>query len=99
MDIRKPNTETAERGWPPSLDLHAEGDELVLHVESRGSWEGLEVSLEGGELVMQSADERGLPACSSHLPLPFSLQDMPAMCRPSAEILEFHIPIPERLKR
>lgn len=97
MDIQKTNTGAADRDWPPSLDLHEKDGELILHVEARGSWEGVEIALEGGELVVQSAGERGLPACPSHLPLPFSLQGLPAVCRLSPEILEVHIPIPERM--
>lgn len=77
MEIQTKTPGTVAPPWLPSLDLHAEGDELVLHAEARGSWMGFEVALEDEDL--------------NGLLLPFSLADSPAVRRPSPEILEVRI--------
>ena len=77
MEIQTKTLRTVDPVWLPSLDLHAEGDELVLHAEARGSWMGMEVALEDGDL--------------NGLLQPFSLADSPAVRRPSPEILEVRI--------
>ena len=46
------NTGSCNRSWLPSLDLHEENGELVLHADLRGFDDGdVEVSLDGGDLM------------------------------------------------
>ena len=48
---------TRHSGWP-SFDLHEENGELVLHADVRGfDDEGVQISLDGGHLVVQSKGE------------------------------------------
>jgi HSP20 family molecular chaperone IbpA len=90
------NTSPFERAWLPSLDLHEEDGELVLHADLQGLDEEVEVSIDSGELVLHAGASRGEPTHSSRLPLPFPLQAHPAVSRPSAELLEVRIRIPDR---
>jgi hypothetical protein len=84
------NRGSYNRSWLPSLDLHEEDGELVLHADLRGfDDEGVEVSLDGGDLIVQAAGDY------SRLPLPFALRSVPAVSRPGCEVLEVRIPIPE----
>lgn len=81
MEIQTKNIGPVDPAWLPSLDLHAEGDELVLHAEARSSWMGCQVALEEGDL--------------NGLLLPFSLAESPVVHRPSPEILEVRIHVAE----
>lgn len=83
--------------WLPSLDLHEEDGELVLHADFRGfDDEDVEVSLDGGDLIVQAEGEnqQDAPVCHySRLPLPFVPRSLPAVSRPDHEVLEVRIPI------
>jgi hypothetical protein len=83
--------------WLPSFDVHEENGELVLHAALEGfGWDGIEVSLDGGELIVLSQGESGpdAPVCSSRLPLPFTAQAWRAVGRSGHEDLEIRIPAP-----
>lgn len=90
------NTSSLGRAWLPSLDLHEEDGDLVLHVELQGLDGNVELSIDAGYLVLQAGGGQDQPAHSSRLPLPFPLQARPALCRPCAEVLEVRIRIPDR---
>ena len=82
-------------GWP-SFDLHEENGELVLHADVRGfDDEGVQISLDGGYLVVQSEgeSERDAPVCYSRLPLPFPPRTLWAVSRLGHKELEIRIPI------
>ncbi len=82
-------------GWP-SFDIHEENGELVLHADVRGfDDEGVQISLDGGDLVVQSEgeSERDTPVCYSRLPLPFAPRTLRAVSRPGHKDLEIRIPI------
>ena len=82
-------------GWP-SFDLHEENGELVLHADVRGfDDEGVQISLDGSHLVVQSEgdSERDAPVCHSRLPLPFPPGTLRAVNRPGHKDLEIRIPI------
>jgi HSP20 family molecular chaperone IbpA len=85
------NRGSYNRSWLPSLDLHEEDGELVLHADLVDFDERIEISLEGGDLVVHAGEE---PSHSSRLPLPFALRSLPAVSR-GHEVLEVRIPIPE----
>jgi HSP20 family molecular chaperone IbpA len=83
--------------WLPSFDLHEENGELVLHAGLEGfGCEGVEVSLDGGELIVLAEGESGQDAavCFSRLPLPFAAQAWRAVSRRDHEDLEIRIPVP-----
>ena len=86
------NTGSRDRSWLPSFDLHEEDGELVLHADMVGLDERIEVSLEGGDLVVHAGEE---PAHSSRLALPFALRSLPVVSRSGHQVLEVRIPIPE----
>ena len=89
------NTSSLNRTWLPSFDLHEEDGELVLHADLQDLDEEVEVSIDGSDLVLHTGG-RDEPAHSSRLPLPFPLQAHPMVCRPSTEVLEVRIRIPDR---
>jgi hypothetical protein len=88
-------TNSFHRDWLPSFDLHERDGELVVHAEVHGPWEEVEVSIDGGDLVVRPDGPGADPAHFSRLPLPFPPAVTPRICRPSPEILEVHIPIPD----
>ena len=86
---------TRHSDWP-SFDLHEENGELVLHAEVRGfDDEGVQISLDGGHLVVQSKgeSERDAPVCYSCLPLPFPSGTVRVVSRPGHKDLEIRIRI------
>jgi HSP20 family molecular chaperone IbpA len=92
------NAGSRDHSWLPSFDLHEEDGELILHADLRGfDNEDVEVSLDGGDLIVQAESEnpQDTPVWYSRLPLPFALRSLPAVSRSSREILEVRIPIPE----
>ena len=93
------NTGSRNRSWLPDLDLREEDGELVLHADLRGfDDKDVEVSLDGGDLVVQAEGENQQDApvwYYSRLPLPFAPRSLPVVSRPGHEVLEFRIPIPE----
>jgi len=83
--------------WLPSFDVHEENGELVLHAGLEGfGCEGVEISLDGGELIVLAEGENGQggPVCYSRLPLPFEPCTLHAMSRSGYDDLEIRIPIP-----
>ncbi|HKI01736.1 MAG TPA: Hsp20/alpha crystallin family protein [Thermoanaerobaculia bacterium] len=80
--------------WLPSLDLHEEDGELVLHAHLRGfGQEDVLISLEGNDLVITSPGERDALACCGRLSLPFAPQALRTVTRPGHEDLEVRISI------
>jgi len=83
--------------WLPSFDVHEENGELVLHADLEGfDYADVEISLDGGDLIVQAddANERDAPVCYSRLPLPFASCAWRAVSRSGHEDLEIRIPIP-----
>lgn len=81
--------------WLPSFDLHEEDGELVLHADL-GSFnnEDVEISLDGGDLIVQAEGEARQDApvwYYSRLPLPFAPQTLRVVSRPGHEDLEIRI--------
>ena len=89
------NTRPVDPDWLPNFDLHEEDGELVLHAETHGRWGEVEVSVDGGDLIVQAQSDA--VGCN-RLPLPFPLQARPAVYRPSPEILEVRIRIPDGVR-
>jgi hypothetical protein len=88
-------TSSFDNPWLPSLDLHAEGGELVLHADLRALDGEVEISIDGGDLILDIAAGRDEPVHHGRLPLPFPVCSRPAVRRSSPEILEIRIPIPD----
>jgi len=83
--------------WLPSFDIHEENGELVLHagMEGFGS-EDLEISLDGGELIVLAEGGKGTsdPICYSRLTLPFAPFTLRTVSWRGHEDLEIRIPMP-----
>lgn len=83
--------------WLPSFDVHEENGELVLHADLEGfDSADVEISLDGGDLIVQADDANGgdAPVCYSRLPLPFAPCTWRAVSRSGHEDLEIRIPTP-----
>lgn len=81
----------------PSFDVHEENGELVLHADLEGfGSEELEISLDGGELMVlaEGENEQDASVCCSRLPLPFASCALRTVSRRGHEDLEIRIPIP-----
>lgn len=83
--------------WLPNFDLHEQDGELVLHADLQGRDEDMEVSLDGGDLIVHAAggSQEGSFACYARLPLPFAPQTLCTVSQSGRGGLEIHIPIPE----
>ncbi|MES1240781.1 MAG: hypothetical protein ABUT39_04105 [Acidobacteriota bacterium] len=68
--------------WLPSFDIHEENGELVLHADLG---EQAEITLDGGDLIVRTGDERG------RLPLPFAPGSLRTVSRPGHGDLEIHV--------
>ncbi|MGH7289142.1 MAG: hypothetical protein ACREI8_14100 [Myxococcota bacterium] len=85
--------------WLPSLDLHEDDGELVLHAELPPRLaEGAEVVLEGGVLVVRPATNRGSDPmeCRGRLPLPFAARAVRAVKLAKDGGLEIRIAVEDR---
>ena len=84
----------ALRPWLPSLDLHEEDGELVLHADLPEIFDGWAVvALDGSDLVVRADGdgEPDAPACLGRLPLPFAPQALRAVALPDHRGLEVRI--------
>lgn len=79
--------------WLPSLDLHEQDGELVLHADLTGYDESMEIALDGDALIVRAAS--GNPVCYGRLRLPFAPRTWRAVSRPGRDGVEVHVPIPE----
>jgi len=81
--------------WLPSVDVHADSDDLVLHADM-SSWAlEVEVRFEGDELVVEESSRE--PARAMHcgrVHLPFVPPSPPAVSRLGPGILEVRVQIP-----
>jgi HSP20 family molecular chaperone IbpA len=95
-ELKMKSSHTPPDPWLPSFDLHEENGELVLHANLDGfAYEGVEISLDGGEVIVLAESENGQsgPVCHSRLLLPFAPSGLRAICRHGLhEDLEIHIP-------
>jgi hypothetical protein len=83
--------------WLPSFDIHEENGELVLHADMEGfGCEDLEISLDGGDLIVLAEGENrsGAPVCYGRLALPFAHCDVRMVSQRGHDDLEIHIQIP-----
>ena len=80
--------------WLPSLDIHEEDGELVLHAHLRGfDHEDVLISLDGSDLIVQGAGEQDTLVCYGRLSLPFAPRALRTVSRPGHEDLEVHVSI------
>jgi len=78
--------------WLPSLDLHEEDGELVLHAHLRGfGREDVLIALEGSDLTVRPAGEQDALVCYGRLHLPFAPQALRTVSRPGHEDLEVRV--------
>jgi HSP20 family molecular chaperone IbpA len=77
--------------WLPSLDLHAEADEMVVHAELDGLPGGaVDIAVESDRLILRAGGER-----TARLPLPFAPQSWRRVDTPGRDRLEVRLRIPD----
>src|SRR5215213_10258745 len=82
--------------WLPSLDIHEEDGELVLHAHLRGfDREDALISLEGSDLIVQAPGEQDALVCYGRLSLPFAAKTLRTVSRHGHEGLEVHVSMAE----
>jgi HSP20 family protein len=96
-------SQTGDPRWQPSLDVHAEGDYLVVHADLPGmNLDELDLTVDHGELVLHGAHWEGAGAHPGHvqgvvdsrLPLPFALDPGTVDATFEDDVLEVRIPLP-----
>lgn len=87
----------------PSLDVHAEDGELVVHAELPGMClEEITLRVDRGELILAGEHDEGDDGIAGHvrgslaarLPLPFDTPDGRYRARFAGDVLEVRVPIP-----
>ena len=91
-DLKTNPQSPSPASWLPSLDLHEEDGELVLHAHLRGfDREDVLISLDGSDLIVQGAGEQEALVCYGRLPLPFAAKTLRTVSRHGHEGLEVHV--------